>query len=237
MKDAQNLAKLLGHLPPKVFRTFVHEEFNVTLPKLDQDDGKRKQHAQLTEALNTLPVPNRQRMEEVAEKIVLLCDAPGQDAMDGIQEDIFDDEDRKAFDKLANQYERSLWLYRNEPDLFHRALDWRQADYLHQSQTCYDGFVAPKDLTVLEDADAVAEFHRKLAAQRGCDVKDIAVQGFFDVSYGFQNLPRRAGDQVDHGHEGLGIAVAPGSCACVRRVCKALRTGSSKWAPPTSSEA
>ena len=36
---------------------------------------------------------------------------------------------------------------------------------------------------------------------------------FFDVSCGFQNLPRRAGDQVDHGHEGLGIAVAPGSCA------------------------
>ncbi len=178
MKDAQNLAKLLGHLPPKVFRAFVREEFNTALPELDEDDGKRKQRAQLTEALNALPIPDRQRMEEVAEKIVLLCDAPGQDAMDGIQEDIFDDEDREAFDKLANQYERSLWLYRNEPDLFHRALDWRQADYLHQSQTCYDGFVAPKDLTVLEDADAVADFHRKLAAHRGCDVKDIAVQVF-----------------------------------------------------------
>ena len=178
MKDAQNLAKLLGHLPPKVFRTFVHEEFNTSLPELNEKDGKRKQRAKMAEALDALPVPNRQRMEEVAEKIVLLCDAPGQDAMDGVQEDIFADEDRDTFDKLANQYERSLWLYRNEPDLFHRALDWRQADYLHQSQTCYDGFVAPKDLTVLEDADAVADFHRKLAAHRGCDVKDIAVQVF-----------------------------------------------------------
>ena len=37
---------------------------------------------------------------------------------------------------------------------------------------------------------------------------------FFDVSSGFQDLARRASDQVDHGHEGLGIAVSPGSCAC-----------------------
>ena len=39
MKDAQNLAKLLGHLPPKVFRAFMIEEFNATLPELQEKDG------------------------------------------------------------------------------------------------------------------------------------------------------------------------------------------------------
>ena len=36
MKDTQSLAKLLGHLPPKVFRTIVHEEFNAALPELNE---------------------------------------------------------------------------------------------------------------------------------------------------------------------------------------------------------
>jgi len=178
MKDAQNLAKLLGHLPPKVFRAFMIEEFSATLPELQEKDGKRKQRAEMAQAINTLPIPSRQKMEEIAEKIVLLCDAPGQDAMDGVQDEIFDDKGRETFDKLSNQYERSLWLYRNEQELFQRALDWRQADYLHQSQIYYDGFVAPKNLTVLDDVDTVRNFHYKLAAHRGCDVKDIAVQVF-----------------------------------------------------------
>ena len=178
MKDAQNLARLLNRLPPEVFRTFMLEEFNAAMPELQEKDGKRKQRVHMEAVLETLPVSERQKMEEASEKIVLLCDAPGQDAMDGIRGNIVNAKARDTFDQLPSQYERSLWLYRNEHALFLRALDWRQADYLHQNQTCYDGFVAPKSLTVLDDEAAIRDFHEKLAAHFNCDVKDIAVQVF-----------------------------------------------------------
>jgi hypothetical protein len=32
MNDAENLSKLLGHLPPAVFREFMVEEFELTMP-------------------------------------------------------------------------------------------------------------------------------------------------------------------------------------------------------------
>jgi len=166
MKDARNLAKLFSHLPPETFRIFVIEEFGFPLPELNGKDEKRKQRADLKQAINGLTVSDRQKVEEIAEKVVLLCDAPGQDATDGVREEIFDDEDCEAFDKLSNQYGRSLWLYRNEFYLFKRAPDWRQADHLHQSESYYDGFVAPKELKVPDDDIAVREFHEKPAAHR-----------------------------------------------------------------------
>ncbi len=137
MKDAQNLAKLLGHLPPKVFRAFMIEELNATLPELQEKDGKRKQRAEMAQDINALPISSRQNMEEIAEKIAFLCDVPGQDA-----------------------------------------LDWRKADYLHQSQIYYDGFVATKDLTVLDDKTSIDDFHENLAAHFNCNLKDIAVRVF-----------------------------------------------------------
>jgi hypothetical protein len=39
----------------------------------------------------TGPHPSQQRIEEVAERIVLLSDCAGQDVIDGFKDDIFDD--------------------------------------------------------------------------------------------------------------------------------------------------
>jgi len=57
MKDAQNLSKLLGHLPPKIFRTFVHEEFNTTLPELNEkDQGNRMNIPHLCDGYCVFPL-------------------------------------------------------------------------------------------------------------------------------------------------------------------------------------
>jgi hypothetical protein len=47
--------------------------------------------------LSALGVSERQRIEEVAERIVLLSDGAGQDVIDGFKDDIFDDAAREAF--------------------------------------------------------------------------------------------------------------------------------------------
>ena len=83
MNDAENLSKLLGHLSPAVFREFMVEEFSLTMPDLDAKKLKKEQREQMEAVLSALGVGERQRVEEVAERTVLLSDGAGQDVIDG----------------------------------------------------------------------------------------------------------------------------------------------------------
>ena len=178
MNDAENLAKLLGHLKPERFHSFMADEFGLVMPELEKKKTKTE-HRQVMEAvLAALPVLERQRIEEVAEKIILLTDGAGQDVVEGFRDGIFDDADREAFDALRDQYERALWLYANAAEIFKEALDARQADVFRQSVTCYSGFVAPKALVMATDEKAKDAFHENVARQLGCAKDDVAIQIF-----------------------------------------------------------
>lgn len=176
MNDAENLTKLLGHLPPAVFREFMVDEFSLAMPDLDTKKPKKEQREQMEAVLSALGVSERQRIEEVAERIVLLSDGAGQDVIDGFKDDIFDDAAREAFAAIPNQYQRALWLHINEPALFEEALNARQADVFRQSASCYSGFMAPANLAVLDDATAKAAFHQTVAQQLGCSDDAVAIQ-------------------------------------------------------------
>lgn len=102
MNDAENLTKLLGHLPPAVFREFMVDEFSLAMPDLDTKKPKKEQREQMEAVLSALGVSERQRIEEVAERIVLLSDGAGQDVIDGFKDDIFDDAAREAFAAIPN---------------------------------------------------------------------------------------------------------------------------------------
>lgn len=178
MNDAENLCKLLTHLPPGVFHTFMVREFGVALPDLDSRLGKRKQRESMESVLSAMDIRSRQRIEETAERIVLLSDGPGQDVIDGISRDVFDDQERAVFAALRNQYERALWLYEHKSALFETAINGRQADVFKQSSSCHSGFLVPKNLCVLEDDQARQAFHQAMAEYLGCENSAVAVQVF-----------------------------------------------------------
>lgn len=75
----------------------------------------------MTAMLSALPKSERQKIEEVAEKITLLTDGAGQDVVRGFRDGIFDEAGRDTFDALRDQYERTLWLYANAADVFKEA--------------------------------------------------------------------------------------------------------------------
>ena len=178
MNDAENLSKLLSHLDPEVFRKFMVDQFDLAMPELNKKQGKQEQRAVMASVLSALGVGQRQNIEEVAERIALLSDGAGQDVVEGFSQDIFDNNEKATFVAISNQYERALWLHLHEPALFEEALNARQADVFRQSTSCYSGYVAPKDLMVLEDATARAEFHQAVAQQLGCAMDAVAVQVF-----------------------------------------------------------
>ncbi len=178
MNDAENLSKLLGHLPPVVFREFMINDFGVAMPDLDKKESKRDQRGKMETVLSELDISHRQRIDEIAERIVLLSDGAGQDVIEGFREDIFDENHQEAFAAIRNQYERALWLHINVPALFEEALNARQADVFRQSAACYSGFMAPKDLSVLEDASSRQAFHHAVAEKLGCETDSVAIQVF-----------------------------------------------------------
>ena len=57
MNDAENLSKLLGHLPPVVFRDFVVDKFGLSMPHLDANKPKKDQREQMAAVLCTLGRP------------------------------------------------------------------------------------------------------------------------------------------------------------------------------------
>ena len=178
MIDAENLSKLLGHLPPEVFSAFMTKKFGLEMPELDKKATKKDQRAGMAAVLETLAVSVRKEIEEIAEEIMLLSDGPGQDVLDGCEQNILDDEARAQFAKTRGQYERSLWLFLNEHDLFKEALNGREADVFRQSPSCYSGFTAPKNLKVLEDSTVHQAFHKAVADELGCVMPDVSVQIF-----------------------------------------------------------
>ena len=48
MNDAENLSKLLGHLPPAVFREFMVDEFGLAMPDVDAKKPKKEQREQMS---------------------------------------------------------------------------------------------------------------------------------------------------------------------------------------------
>lgn len=81
------------------------------MPDLDKKHGKQEQRAAMELVMAALDLSARRKIEEVAERIVLLSDGAGQDVIEGISQDIVGDDANAAFAAIPNQYERALWLY------------------------------------------------------------------------------------------------------------------------------
>lgn len=178
MNDAENLCKLLSRVTPAIFRDFLIAHFHLAMPELDPKQGKRAQRAAMETVLTALPVEGRRRLEDAAERIVLLSDRPGQDVILGVTGEIDGEDVRAALSAISNPYERALWLYRNAPLMFDDAFNSRQADVFRQNQHCYSGFVAPRELAVLDHEEAHQAFHQAAAAHFGCAPDTVAVQIF-----------------------------------------------------------
>ena len=70
--------------------------------------GKQEQRAAMEPVLSALDLSARRKIEEVAERIVLLSDGAGQDVIAGISQDIVGDDAKAAF---AAAYAKSEQLF------------------------------------------------------------------------------------------------------------------------------
>ncbi|HRH77229.1 MAG TPA: hypothetical protein PK129_07765 [Cellvibrionaceae bacterium] len=178
MNDAEYLTQLLGYLPPPIFRAFLQNEFNYSLPLLDDKTPYKQQRNAFFTALSQLESSCRQHMDDSAESIIVLSDECGQRVLEGFARDLCDESRFHALTTLPDQYQRALWLYTHERALFNEALQTRQADIVRTNITCYSGFKAPKNAPVLDDIEAREMLQNEVARYLECPAAGVAVQIF-----------------------------------------------------------
>ncbi|HMW71795.1 MAG TPA: hypothetical protein PKD17_08245 [Cellvibrionaceae bacterium] len=178
MNDAEYLTQLLGYLPPPIFRAFLQNEFNYSLPLLDDKTPYKQQRRAFFTALSQLESSCRQHMDDSAESIIVLSDECGQRVLEGFARDLCDESRFHALTTLPDQYQRALWLYTHERALFNEALQTRQADIVRTNITCYSGFKAPKNAPVLDDIEAREMLQHEVARYLECPATGVAVQIF-----------------------------------------------------------
>jgi hypothetical protein len=211
MKDAENLVKLLVRAEPEYFKSVLGTQFGTDLPDIDPAEGKRSVRDSFAQVLSFIPFQHRRELDEWAERINLLADAPGQDAVQAIRQDRLDESRHEAFDIVGNQFDRSLWLFSNEPRFFQEALDIRLATVFRQSATCYSGYLGPKSLTLKDDTESLNSFHASLAKQFNCPPDQVSVEVFRRV-----HPDSETGDDVSLYQVNIHHNLAPEVVDCVK---------------------
>ena len=123
MLDAENLNKLISHLPPPLARSLLVERFKLEIPELDDKTHKQVQREVIFQVLAALPLDDRQTIERDAERILQLTDQVGRDVMAGHSTALTPAE-KDTFSALPNQFERAVWLAR----------EFEQIAVLHQAE-------------------------------------------------------------------------------------------------------
>lgn len=178
MNDAENLAKLLGRADPTLFRQTLQIHFEIPLPKVSARQGKREIRDKFREALTNLPVVDRRKLDDWAERINLLTDIVGKEAVEAVRHESLDVEQRALFDAVGNEYDRSLWLYSQVPIYFREAQDIRQVKWLRQRKRCHSGFVSPKGLTPKASDQHLDSLHQEMAAFLDRSIDQVAIEMF-----------------------------------------------------------
>ena len=178
MQDSEHLSKLINHVEPMFFETFMADYFGISLFQMLSTNTKRELRHSYVSQLSELKAKERIEIERLAERVLALADGPGQDAVESLRCECLSFEERRELDKLANQYERSLWLYANARQYFDEALNIRLADIYRQSTTCYSGYVGPIGLVVEPEQSDLDAFHKAVAQMYACDDNQVAVEVF-----------------------------------------------------------
>lgn len=183
MADTENLGKLIRHLDPAHFEAFMMDYFGLPLFQMIPGKTSRIVRESYLEQIAALSFDERQEMEQLAERILLLTDDPGQDAIKCMMLECLDFEQRRGLEKQANQYERSLWLYTHAPSYFEKALNIRLADLCRQSRTWCSGYVGPKDLAISMDETIRHEFHQAISNLLQCTPDQVVIDVFERYQY------------------------------------------------------
>lgn len=140
MKDMENFTRLANKAQPSLLHAWL-KDFEIPAPPSDEAEIKPWRNS-LQEAIHEFDNVRRANIEGVAERIVVLADRAGQEAIVSLREIIPDIEE---LDAQPDAFNRSLWLFVKAPQRFAESEDSRFAIEYRMSPRLYSGFEGPAD--------------------------------------------------------------------------------------------
>ncbi|WP_419835339.1 hypothetical protein [Endozoicomonas atrinae] len=174
MPHIESLEAVLRRVNPDFFQAMMSSAFSIDL-RVPSATGVRKQRKSLLNALIHYYDDRLPELNPVFEKILLLCDSSGQDALEAIRTESLPEDLKETFRTLSNQYHRSLWLYDYDQRLFAEALDKRQLRVLRRSSRSCAGFELPRGLSI-DDKGQVKSFRAAMAEVLMCPIDAVAAE-------------------------------------------------------------
>ncbi len=160
---AFSLRQFLRHTPSRTLKSYCDNR-GLDLPgAVDWAADEKILVKALLAAIENLPGETRSQVTADFERVHAMAGEVGEKAMLGAVAD----RDRliEVFGGLESAEERSLWLFLDDPDAFHRAEEIRYADHYRESRS-WDGFIGPVGAAVSRDPADVRAFEERLKDHR-----------------------------------------------------------------------
>ncbi|MCW7553001.1 hypothetical protein NX722_10180 [Endozoicomonas gorgoniicola] len=176
MISTDPLKRLLVHVDLPFFLDVLARSFSINLP-VPEEKGIRKQKAAVLGALQNQDNEDVTALIQVVERVLLLCDGPGKDAMEAVRRESLPEPEKKHFQSLRNQYYRSLWLYEYDGQrLFLDALDKRDLKILRRSGRTCAGYEQPLNMPVTDSDSNIQALRSALSKALQCPADAIATE-------------------------------------------------------------
>lgn len=146
MKDMENFTRLANKAQPSLLQAWL-KEFEIPAPPSEEAEIKPWRKL-LQETIHGFDNVRRANIEGMAERIVVLADRAGQEAILSLREIIPDIEE---LDAQPDAFHRSLWLFVKAQQRFAESEDSRFAIEYRMSPRLYSGFEGPADQPIQLD--------------------------------------------------------------------------------------
>lgn len=145
------MSTVIRRLSPQSLRRYFADR-DIVLPDVEWDSKKPPPSDAIVAAICRLDADRRWRIEDEIERIGELSDEPGHAAIRSVIDDT------STIDELANDHERSLWVFMNRSETFKRAEEVRYTDENRGKKRMWTGFVVEPGLDVGHDEETLAAF-------------------------------------------------------------------------------
>ena len=173
MKDMEFFTRLCHKARPDLLIEWLKDYPLPAAPTDDQDNLNAWREA-VHDTVEHLDLVQHSKIEGMAERIVLIADRAGQEAIATLKDCIAKIAELQQQPDALN---RTLWLFLNEPECFLDAESARFAIEYHASSRIYSGFEGPAGQSIHMDADRLETLKQKIRDTLGIQ-GDILIDHF-----------------------------------------------------------
>jgi hypothetical protein len=154
---SSDISRFIRQIPAASLRRYFEAVHEGLTEGVEWDESERTVKRQLLDLAEGLVGQSLARLTSDAERVNALADGVGQ----SILSHLIQKTERETYFALANEFDRSLWIYLTDIVRFQRAEEHRYID-VRRDGRLWDAFIGTKDASVSNDPEHFEQFKAQL---------------------------------------------------------------------------